>query len=173
MSRAASLPGAELFLRNRTFILKKSLVPGSFAAWGIFFSQNSDFFFEETTCPGQLRCLGQNFFLNIGLFVEQATCPGQLRCLGQIFVLKNVGNLKNALSGIMGLLCAERGVGNLNKCTFRNYGTPGRRTRRQKSQQRHVQEFWDSWAQNKTSEISTNALPGIMGLLDAEQDVEI
>ena len=53
----ASLPGAELFLKNT-------------------------FFFEQATCPGQLRCLGQNFFSKIRFF-EQATCPGQLRCLGQ------------------------------------------------------------------------------------------
>ena len=64
---------------------------------------------------------------------------------------------KNALSGIMGLLCAEQDVGNLKKCTSRNYGTPGRRTKRQKSQQMYFQNFWDSWAQNKTSEISNNA----------------
>ena len=89
LSRAASLPGAELFLRNRTFVeeatcpgqlrclgqkffseirlLKKPLVPGSFAAWGRTFSQKSTFF-EEATCPGQLRCPGQNFFSEIGLF---------------------------------------------------------------------------------------------------------
>ena len=71
----------------------------------------------------------------------------------------------------MGLLCAEQDVGNINKCTFRNSGTPVRRTRRRKSQKVHFQEFWDSCAQNKTSEVSTNALSGILGLLCAEQDV--
>ena len=86
LSRAASLPGAELFLRNPTF-LKKPLVPGSFAAWGKTFSQKSDFF-EEATCPGQLRCLGQIFFSEFRLFFEQATCPRQLRCLGQNFFSK-------------------------------------------------------------------------------------
>ena len=35
----------------------------------------------------------------------------------------------------------------------------------------NVQEFWDSCAQNKTSEISKNALSRIPGLLCAEQDV--
>ena len=35
----------------------------------------------------------------------------------------------------------------------------------------HVQEFWDSCAQNKTSEISKNELSGILGLLCAEQDI--
>ena len=36
----------------------------------------------------------------------------------------------------------------------------------------HFQELWDSCAQNKTPEISQNALPGILGLLCTEQDVE-
>ena len=78
---------------------------------------------------------------------------------------------KVALSGILALLCAEQNVGNLNECTFRNSGTPLRRTRRRKSQKMRFQEFWDSCAQNKTSEISKHALSGIMGLLCAEQDL--
>ena len=78
---------------------------------------------------------------------------------------------KNAVSGIMGLLCAEQDVGNLKKWTFRNSGTPVRRTRRRKSQKMDVQEFWDSCAQHKTSEISKNVLSQILGLLCAEQDV--
>ena len=60
---------------------------------------------------------------------------------------------KNALSGIMGLVCAEHDVGNLKKCTFCNSGTPVRRAERRKSQKLHIQEFWDSCAQNKTSEV--------------------
>ena len=68
---------------------------------------------------------------------------------------------QNALSGILGFLCAEQTVGNLKNCTFRNSGTPVRRARRQKYQQMHFQEFWDSCAQNKTSDISKNALSGI------------
>ena len=40
---------------------------------------------------------------------------------------------KIALSGSLGLLCAEQNVGNLKK---------------------HFQDFWDSGAQNKTSKIS-------------------
>ena len=99
----------------------------------------------------------------------------------------------NALSAILGLLCAEQDVGNIKKCTFMNYGAPGRRTRRRKSQEKDTfrnygtpvrrtrrrqsqkmqfQEFWDSCAQNKASEISRNALSGILGLLCAEQNVE-
>ena len=58
----------------------------------------------------------------------------------------------------MGLLCAEQNVGHLKKRTFKNSGTPARSTRRRKSQKMHFQEFWDSCAQNNTSEISTNAL---------------
>ena len=41
---------------------------------------------------------------------------------------------KIALSGIMGLLCAEQNVRNLEKNTCRNSGTPVRRTERRKSQ---------------------------------------
>ena len=80
-------------------------------------------FFEETTCPGQLRCLGQNFFSN------------------------------NGLSGILRFLCAEQEDGNPKQWTVRNSGTPVRRTKRQKYQKMHFQKFWDSCAQNKTSEI--------------------
>ena len=58
---------------------------------------------------------------------------------------------KNALSAILGLLCAEQDVGNLK--------------------QKYFQELWDSCAQHKTSEISKNPLPGILGLLCAEQNV--
>ena len=78
----------------------------------------------------------------------------------------------------MGLLDAEQGVENINKCTFRDSGTPGRRTRRRKSQKMHFQEFWapvrrtkhrrsqnmhfqECWAscaQNKTSEMLTDEL---------------
>ena len=71
-----------------------------------------------------------------------------------------------------GLLCAEENVGNLKKtCTFRNSGTPVRRTKRQKSKNMHFQEFRDSCAQNKTSAISKTALSGILGFLCAEQNV--
>ena len=46
-----------------------------------------------------------------------------------------------------------------------------RGTERRKSQKLHFQEFWDSCAQNKTSEISINALSRILGLLRAEHSV--
>ena len=107
MSWAASLPGAELFLKNRTFFeeeatcpgqlrclgqnffseirlfLKKPLVPGSFAAWGrTFFSQKIDFFFDETTCPGQLRCLGQDIFQKT-FFLKKPLVPGSFAAWGR------------------------------------------------------------------------------------------
>ena len=63
---------------------------------------------------------------------------------------------KNALSIMLGLLRADQDVGNLKACTFRNSGTPGRRTQHRKSQKMHFQEFWDSCTQNKTSEISNS-----------------
>ena len=57
------------------------------------------------------------------------------------------------------------------KYAFKKSGTPVRRTRRRKSQKMHFQEFQDSCAQNKTSEIWKNACLGLMGLLCAEQNV--
>ena len=131
LSGAASLPGAELFLRNRIF-------------------------FEQGTCPGQLRCLGQNFSQKSDFVFEQATCPRQLGCLGQICFFSKTDSQgfwdscaqnktskisKKRLSGIMGLLCAEQSVGNLKECTFRNSGTPVRRTKRRKSQNIHFQKL--------------------------------
>ena len=77
----------------------------------------------------------------------------------------------NELLGIMGLLRAEQGVTKFKQCTFNISGTPVRSTKRRKSGQKYLQEFWDSCAQNKTSEISKNQLPEILGLLCAEQDV--
>ena len=76
-----------------------------------------------------------------------------------------------AISEILGLLCAEQDVGNLNQCTFSNSGTPVRRTKRLKYPKCALQESWDSQAQNKTSEISKNALSKIMRLLCAEEHV--
>ena len=105
---------------------------------------------------------------------------------------QDVGKPKNALLGMLGLLCAEQNVGNIKKWAFKNSGSPVRRTRRRKSKKNaisgilrllgaeqdvgnlkkmHCQELWCSWAQNKTSEISKNALSGILGLLCAEQDL--
>ena len=57
------------------------------------------------------------------------------------------------------------------KYTFKNSGPPVRRTTRRKSKKMHCQESWDSCAQNKTSEISKNALLGILGLLCTELNV--
>ena len=77
---------------------------------------------------------------------------------------------KIALPIILGLLCAEQNVGNLENCTSKHDGTPVRRTRRRKSQKMDVQELWESCAQSKTSE-NSKRLSGILGLLCAEQDV--
>ena len=57
------------------------------------------------------------------------------------------------------------------KCTFIIIGTPVRRTKRQTYQQLHFQKFWDSCAENKTSDISPNALSEILERWLAEQDV--
>ena len=71
---------------------------------------------------------------------------------------------KHGLSWFLGLLCSEQDVGSLNKCTFKKSGTPVCRARRRKSQKIDFQEFWDSCAQNKTSEISKNALSRTLGI---------
>ena len=93
--------------------------------------------------------------------------------LGLLCAEEGVGNLKNALSGILGLVRAEQDVENLNKCTFRNSGTPVRRARRRKPQQLHSQEFWDSCAEQDVGNLEQNALSKIVGLLCAEQNVGI
>ena len=83
LSRAASLPGAELVLENLTFF-EQATCPGQLRCLGQIFFRKIMTFFEQATCPGQLRCLGQNICPEIVLF-EETTCPGQVRCLGQNF----------------------------------------------------------------------------------------
>ena len=131
---AASLLGAELFPEIR-FFLKKPLVQGSCVAWGkTVFSENC-LFLEEATC---LRCLGQSFFQKSGL-VEAY----------------NVNNLNRMHFQNFWNSCAQNKASeNIESCTFRKSGTPVRRTERRKSQKMHCQEFWDSCTQNNTSEIT-------------------
>ena len=57
----------------------------------------------------------------------------------------------------MGLLCVEQDVGNFKQWTVGNYGTPVRRTKLQKYKLMNFHKLWDSWTQNKTSELSKNA----------------
>ena len=59
LSRAASLPGAELLAEID--------------------------FFEEATCPGQLRCLGQNLFSKNRLFGKKPLVPGSFAAWGRFF----------------------------------------------------------------------------------------
>ena len=107
------------------------------------------FLFEQATCPGQLRCLGRICFSKTNFQEFWYSCAQN----------KTSEILKNGLSELLGLLCAEQHVGHLKNCTSRNSGTPVRRTTRRKSQQLHFQKFWDSCAQNNTSDISNTALP--------------
>ena len=137
---------------RKSFLFEETTCPGQLRCLGQnFVLPENRCVFEETTCPGQLRCLGQmcftenrvflkkpllpgsfaawgRTFSRKSMFFEEATCPGQLRCLGQNFSQKKMGE-----SGILGLLCAEQDVDNLNKWTFRNYEAPVRRTKRRKS----------------------------------------
>ena len=132
--------------------MSKPLVPGRFAAWGRTFSQHSDFFWKKPLL-GQLRCLGQILNPTFGLFFEQATCPRQLRCLGQkcCFLRNPILFWNKPL--VPGSFAAWGRTIFLKKRTFSISGTPVRRTKRRKSQKMDFQEFWDSCAQNKTSEI--------------------
>ena len=123
MSRAASLPGAELFLKKLSFCLKKPLVPGSFAAWGRTFGRKL-IFSKKPLVPCSFAAWGRTFFQKIVVlykkplvpgsfaawgrtfpehyFFEGATCPGQLRCLGQNvfskFIVFGTSNLSRAAS---------------------------------------------------------------------------
>ena len=160
MSRAASLPGAELFLKSRTF-LNKPLVPGSFTPWSGTFSQKSDLqefwdsFAQNKTSEISTFGLSGIFATSVRRTRRRKSQQHALSgILGLLGAEQDVGNLKNALSGILdsrkqnktseiskntcsgtlGLLGTEQDVGNLKTCTFRNSGTP-------------------SCAQNKTSEI--------------------
>ena len=176
MSRAIALPGAEFLLINQIF-LNKPLVRGNCAAWGSFFLKNLTLFCEQATCLGQLRCQGQDFFQKSDFFLKKPLVQGNCAAGDSFFqksdCFKDMTSTisKHALSETLGARFAEQNVGNLKNCSFRNSGTPVRRTRRRKSQKLHFQEFCDSCAQNKTSESSENELSGILRLLCAEQDV--
>ena len=131
------------FSRKMFLFLKKPLVPGSFAAWDSTFSQKNCVFLNKPLVPGSFTPWSGTFSQKSDFQEFWDSCAQN----------KTSEISKSRLSGILGLLCAEQDVGNLKKCTFRSSGTPVRRTRRRKSQKMHFQEFWDSWAQNKTSEI--------------------
>ena len=78
---------------------------------------------------------------------------------------------KHALSVILGLLCAKQSVGNLNKCTFRNFRTPVRRTTRRKSKKNALSGILGLLCAEQEVSNLKNALSGILGLLCSEQDV--
>ena len=149
------------------FSLNKPLVPGSFAAWGRTFSQKSHFFEQATCLgqlrclghnfsskirlslnkplvPGSCAARGRAFSQKSDFF-EEAICPGRLGCQGPFFFLQksdcfaNITSTisKHALSESLGSRFAEHNVENLKHCTFRNSGTPVRRTKRRKSQKMH------------------------------------
>ena len=122
MSRAASLPGAN-FSRKLTFCLRSHLSQAA-SLPGAELLPGNHCFLEEATCPGQLRCLGQNFFSKKRTFRKFGTPVRRTRrrksqknalsrIMGLLCAEQDVGNLKKTLSGILRLLCAEQGVGNL------------------------------------------------------------
>ena len=141
MSRAASLPGAELFS-------KKS------------------FFFEEATCPGQLRCLGQ-IFSRKSTFLKKPLVLGSFAAWGRFFPENRLFYKKPLVPGSFAawgrFVCQK--IDFLKKPLVPgNFAAWGRFCSRKTG----FQEFWDYWAQNKTSEISKNALPEFLGLLCAK-----
>ena len=78
---------------------------------------------------------------------------------------------KTALSGILGLLCAEQDVGNLKNCTVRHSGTPVRRTRRRNLKKRTFRNSGTPLRRTRRRKSQKHALSGFLGLLCAEQDV--
>ena len=143
LPRAASLPGAELFQKIDLFFIRSHLFRAASLPGAELFPDNR--FLEEATCPGQLRCLGENSFPENDFVVEEATCPGQLRCLGQsCFSFFEEATCPGQLRCLGHNFFSK-------KLTFRMFGTPVRRTRRRKSQK--------------------NGLSRILGLLCAEQDI--
>ena len=146
------------------FLATEPLVRGSCAAWGRTFSLKSDFFGKKPLVPGSFAAWGKTFsqnddcFGNYGTPVRSTNRRKFQKMHFQKFWDSCAHNKtseisKNTFPGILGLLWAEQNVGNLKKCPFRNSGAPVRRTKRRKSQKVDFQEFWDSCAQNKTSEI--------------------
>ena len=176
--RRALLPGAELFSDIRLFFLNKPLVWGSCAARGRTFAQKYAFFWKKPLVRGSCAAWGRTVPQECVLFWKQPLAWGSCAASGRFFS-RNLALLKHITSTIS------------TECTFRISGTPVRRTRRQKSQKlhpqksgtpvrrterrksqkMHLQEFRDSCAQNKTSEISNSGLPRFVGLLCAEQNV--
>ena len=71
----------------------------------------------------------------------------------------------------MGLLCAEPNVRNLKQMHYQDFLDSWAQNKTSEISKMSFQEFWDSCAQNKTSEISNSELSRIMGLLCAEQNV--
>ena len=149
MPRAASLPGAGLFLKNMFFCLNKPLVPGSFAAWGRTFSRKSDFLeqatFRAASLPGaELLLRHQTVFLNKPLV--WGSCAAWGRTVSQECVLFGKKPLvwgscaawRRTFSRILALLKHVTSTIS-TECTFTISGTPVRRTRRQKYQKLHHQ----------------------------------
>ena len=105
MSRAASPPGAELLLEIR-FVLKRPLVPGSFAAWGITFSQKTDFQeFWDSCAQNKTSEISKNDFQEFwDPCAQNKTSYISMHFQNfwdSLCAEENVGNLKkHALSGI-------------------------------------------------------------------------
>ena len=119
-------------------------------------ARSGDFGWAGSGIWVRMEGLGKSKKVNLGRKWVETVDEGKFSC-------------ENGFSRILGLLCAEQHVGNLKKWTFGKSWIPVRRTERRTSQNNDFQKLCDSCAQNKTSEISKNALLGILGHLGAEQ----
>ena len=81
--------GQNFFLRNRTF-LNKPLVPGSFAAWGRTFLRNRTFFVNKPLVPGSFAAWGRTFSQKSDFLFNKALVPGSFAAWGTTFFSKNV-----------------------------------------------------------------------------------
>ena len=158
MSGAAALPGAELFPRNPTVLLEEATCPATSLPGAVFFEKF--IFLKKQLVRGRCAAWGRTVSQECVLFWKKPLVWGSCAAWGRTSSRK---------SGFV----EAYNVNNLNRMHFRISGTPVRRTRRQKYQKPHLQEVWDSCAQNRTSEISKNAPSRIMRLLCSGQTSEI
>ena len=88
LSRAASLPGTELFPENRLFIRSNLSRAASLPGAELFL--NNPTFFGRNHLSRAASLPGAEPFSRKSTSFEEATCPGQLRCLGQNFWQKHI-----------------------------------------------------------------------------------
>ena len=139
MSRAASLPGAEVFSQKSIF-LSRPLVPGNFAAWGSFLSQNMDVqdFWDSCAQNKTLEISKKRTFRISGTPVRRTK-----RRTSQKWTFKNSGTPVRRTKRRK-----------YHKMDFQEFWDSCARNKVPEISKNDFQEFWNFCAQNKTSEIS-------------------